>query len=203
MNLRSGRMYDPRANSLARLQTPPPSSSGSESRYDRNLRSSASYSTIHNLLPDPLANAFVNHPAPAVVQPDLDLDRKRLPLKPFTGRESVIHFFKRLEKTATAKAWNQATLLAWVPVLMEGPASLFYDSLAEAYKGNYDDLKGAFIERFNGPEERNKRMIQLGNIRQGLGEDVLNYYTRVVNLAMSAYNGIDAEHMRPMLLNHF
>ena len=60
--------------------------------------------------------------------------QKDIPILPYNGNASIIQFFNQLEKLVLAKGWDAKEACAWLAVLLEGPAALYYDSLAEAVK---------------------------------------------------------------------
>jgi hypothetical protein len=115
----------------------------------------------------------------------------------------VIDFFGNVDKIAKAKKWDDEERLDWVPLLLDGPASLFYDQLLDSVKQDYGQLRRAFVDKFNGNDEKNRRIMQLHNIQQRDGEDVLNFYTRICNLAKGAYDGLGFDQLQPLLMNHF
>ena len=127
----------------------------------------------------------------------------KLPIAPYNGNSSILIFFNQLEKLRVVKKWDAAETCAWIAVLLEGQASLYYDSLRDAIKTDYAQLKDALIAKYNTIEVQALKLQQLNKIAQYEGESVTRYYTRMMELAEIAYGTLDYDQRQPLMLNHF
>ena len=128
--------------------------------------------------------------------------QKDIPILPYNGDASIIQFLNQFEKLVLAKGWDANEACAWLAVLLEGPAALHYDSLAEAVRKDYNNLKNALLAKFNTTEIQALKLQQLGRISQRNGESVAQYYTRMMSIAEIAYSNLTLPQKKPMLLNH-
>ena len=127
----------------------------------------------------------------------------KLSLAPYNGNSSILIFFNQLEKIRVVKKWTDEETCAWVAVLLEGQAGLYYDALRDAVKKYYTQLKDTLIAKFNTVEVQSLKLQQLNRVVQYENESVTHYYTRVMELAEIAYGTLEYDQKLPLLLNHF
>ena len=108
-----------------------------------------------------------------------------LPLQPFNGTTSITHFIERFELVANVKRWDDAEKLRWFPLCLTAVPLHFFDSLLDDVKNDYEQLKNAFLEEYNSPVQKSHNMSRLANIKQISDETVVEFYTRLINIAHS------------------
>ena len=129
----------------------------------------------------------------------IDLGQGKTLITPFDGTGSVIDFLDRFTIVSQAKEWDPGHKSAWFPVYLKGAAALYYKGLLDATKQDWDLLNQAFLDQYNDADARNLQITKLSKIRQTPNESVMQFGARLKQMALTAYEGMNANQVEPLL----
>ena len=155
---------------------------------------------VYNTQPPP--QYLRDIPPPEVAYP-IDVGQSRLPIAAYDGTGSIVDFIERFELLADAKEWDADAMVRWFPLFLSSTAALFYRGLRAQVKRDWPQLKQALTDEFNNNDARNLQITKLNKIRQGASESVVQFASRIQQMAASAYEGMGACQVQPLLLAHF
>ena len=93
----------------------------------------------------------------------------------FTGEGDPISFLDKFELFTAFQKKNARQKAAMLPIYFEGVALTWYKELPEEIKKDYEDLKDAFLNRFNSPDLKWVREQKVLERSQGPQESVDQY----------------------------
>ena len=124
-------------------------------------------------------------------------------IAPFDGSGSIVDFMERFVILANAKRWDQQDKCSWLPVYLTGAAALHYKALLNAVKIDWGQLSRAMTQHFNDADARNLQITKLNKIRQTPNETVMQFSSRLRQMALTAYDGMVVAQVEPLILAHF
>ena len=148
------------------------------------------------------ARPYVDYTAPNEAFP-IHVGIDKTPITVYDGTGSILDFFDQFELLSNAKEWVNADKCRWFPVYLSGAPAMFYKGLPVATKNDWHLLVAAMKAEFNNAEAKNLFLIKLGKVRQNFGESTPQFAARVQRMAASAYEGVAAAQLGPLLLTHF
>jgi len=162
------------------------------------LRSGRLYESVQPRAPRP----YVDYAAPHERFP-INVGIDKTPIAMYDGTGSILDFLDQFELLSNAKEWDPDAKCRWLPVYLSSAPAMFYKGLARAVKEDWVQLKPALVAEFNNAEAKNLFLIKLGKVRQNLGESAQQFAARIQRMSASAYEGVGAAQLGPLLLTHF
>lgn len=97
-----------------------------------------------------------------------------------SSKEDLNKFLQNFELWATFRRYDEPTKLSALPLLLKEGASIWYSTLRQGTKEDYDRLKAALYERY-GPNQNQswKNVADLWKIRQEAGQSFDDYMNKV------------------------
>ena len=86
---------------------------------------------------------------------------------------------------------------------LKGAAAIYYKGLLDGTKQDWDLLSHAFLDQYNDADARNLQITKLSKIRQTPNESVMQFGARLKQMALMAYEGMNANQVEPLLLAHY
>ena len=79
----------------------------------------------------------------------------------------------------------------------------FYKSLLDVIRNDFDQTRDAFLIEYNSPVIKSHQMARLSSIAQAQSETVTEFYTRLLDMALNAYDNIAVPIREALCLSHF
>ena len=153
------------------------------------LRSGLTYTTSVGNLADKLAQQELSE-ANFNIGPTKDL-----PIQPFNGTTDIVKWFARFELVGAIQEtpWTDDEKKKWFPLCLTSIPMSFYNTLTTAQKGDWGQTVTAFKTEYSSPDRQQQYMARLSCIKQAPTETVQEFYSRLIDMATTAYSGISAD----------
>ncbi|ELU13509.1 hypothetical protein CAPTEDRAFT_187037 [Capitella teleta] len=128
-------------------------------------------------------------------------------LPKFTGKVGDpldwVAFIVNFERRAERYTWDDATRLDFLIECLQDQAAHFFSCLPSHHRCSYALLKEKLRTRFNVVQAPAVLRKQLQDVRQGMGESLQEFASRVQQLARDAHPSLVTEAVEPMAVDAF
>ena len=118
----------------------------------------------------------------------------------FKGMADPEKFFKKFERLAAYGEWDKDKMAKVVPLLFDGKASDFYDSLEDDKRVDYDEMKKAVIQHFQCNKSKLVRWTELNQKVLVLDQSVADFHDELVEDARKL-GGVSDEQLMICFVN--
>ena len=118
----------------------------------------------------------------------------------YKGATDPEKFFKKFERLSSYGEWNEGKMAKVVPLLLDGKASDYYDSLDERKKNDYKQLKQSIVQHFKCNKSKLVRWTELNQKVLVLDQSVADFHDELVEDARKL-GGVSDEQLMICFVN--
>ena len=124
----------------------------------------------------------------------------RIPVWTGDGKDTFtpVQWLARVEKARTTAAWTDAQTMSFVYVSLRGEALLWFDVLKRSgIQDTFEAFQDAFLTSYAPARTARTATVNLHEIKQGAGESIVTFYSRVISAVNDLEQLIPAETRAP------